>query len=238
MSLLSNQTFVITGASGGIGRAIVETLLEHDAAVCLLGRDQKRLAEVAARSEKRGRCYAADLTVEDQLQAAAEKILAESQHIDGLIHCAGIVRIGPVASASLEDFDSQFKTNVLAPFRLTQLLLPSLIEARGQVLFINSRAGLTAGPNVSQYAATKHALRAVADSLRSECNEAGVRVSSLFFGDTATQMQAELRRWQGRPYNPARIIQPTDVSAIVLALLALPRTAEITDVMIRPMMKT
>jgi NADP-dependent 3-hydroxy acid dehydrogenase YdfG len=238
MPLLSNQIVVITGASGGMGQAIVQTMLEHGAIVCLLGRDKKRLAEVAARSEKRGRCYAADLTAEGQLHAAVEKILAENQRIDGLIHCAGIVRTGSVASASTEDFDRQFKTNVLAPFRLTQLLLPSLIKARGQVLFINSRAGLTAGPNVSQYAATKHALRAVADSLRSECNAAGVRVSSLFFGDTATPMQADLRRQQSRPYDPKRIIQPADVSAIVLALLALPRTAEITDVMIRPMTKT
>src|SRR5450759_741926 len=169
MALLSNQTIVITGASGGIGQAITQALSEQGAIVCLSGRNQELLSEVAARSEKRGRCYPADLTVEVELQTAVKAILAENQRINAFIHCAAIIKIESVATASAEDFDRQFKTNVLAPFRLTQLLLPSLIEARGQVVFINSSAGLNAGPNVSQYAGTKHALRAFADSLRGEC---------------------------------------------------------------------
>jgi len=238
MALLSNQTIVITGASGGIGQAITQALSEQGAIVCLSGRNQELLSEVAARSEKRGRCYPADLTVEVELQTAVKAILAENQRINALIHCAAIIKIESVATASAEDFDRQFKTNVLAPFRLTQLLLPSLIEARGQVVFINSSAGLNAGPNVSQYAGTKHALRAFADSLRGECNPSGVRVCSLFLGDTATPMQAAVRRQQGRPYDPKRVIQPADVAAVTIAVLSLPRTAEITDVMIRPMVKT
>ena len=105
-------------------------------------------------------------------------------------------------------------------------------------MFTNSSAGLNAAPNVSQYAATKHALTALANSLRGECNASGVRVCSLFLGDTATPMQANVRRQQGRPYDPKRVIQPEDVAAMTIAVLSLPRTAEVTDVMIRPMAKT
>jgi short-subunit dehydrogenase len=237
MALFSNQTIVITGASGGVGQAIAQALSEQGAIVCLSGRNRERLNEVAARSE-RARCYPADLTVEVELQAAVKAILAENQRIDALIHCAAIIMIESVATASGEDFERQFRTNVLAPFRLTQLLLPALTEARGQVVFINSSAGLNAGPTVSQYAGTKHALKAFADSLRGECNASGVRVCSLFLGDTATPMQAAVRRQQGRPYDPKRVIQPADVAAVTTAVLGLPRTAEITDVMIRPMAKT
>jgi short-subunit dehydrogenase len=239
MALFSNQTIVITGASGGIGRAIALALAEQGATVCLSGRDRKRLSEVAARiSEKRARCYPADITAEEELRTAVKAMLAENQRIDALIHCAAIIMIQPVATAPAEDFDRQFKTNVIAPFLLTQLLLPSLIEAQGQVVFLNSSAGLNAGPNVSQYAATKHALKALADSLRGECNASGVRVCSLFLGDTATPMQAEVRRQQGRPYDPKRVIQPEDVAAMAIAVLGLARTAEVTNVMIRPMAKT
>jgi short-subunit dehydrogenase len=239
MALFSNQTILITGASGGIGEAIAHALSREDATVCLSGRNEERLNQVAARiSPKKVRCYPADLTVDEQLQAAINKMLAENQRIDALIHCAAIIVIEPVATASAQDFERQFKANVLAPFRLTQLLLPSLIEAEGQILFVNSSAGMNARPNVSQYAATKHALRALADSLRGECNASGVRVCSLFLGDTATPMQAAVRAQQKRPYDPKRIIQPEDVAAMTMAVLSLPRTAEVTDVMIRPMAKT
>ena len=239
MALFSNQTIVITGASGGIGRAIALALAKQGATVCLSGRNQERLNEVAAQlPEKKAFCYPADLTVEEELQAAVKAILAENKRIDALIHCAAIIVIEPVVTALPEDFDRQYRTNVLAPFRLTQLLLPSLIEAQGQIVFLNSSAGLNAGPNVSQYAATKHALKAMADSLRGECNASGVRVCSLFLGDTATQMQANVRRQQGRPYDPKRVIQPEDVAAMAIAVLGLARTAEVTNVMIRPMAKT
>jgi NADP-dependent 3-hydroxy acid dehydrogenase YdfG len=239
MALFSKHTVIITGASGGVGRAIALALAERGATVCLSGRNHERLYEIAGQvAGKRGRCYPADLTVEEDMQAAVKAILGENRRIDALIHCAAIIAIEAVATASLDDFDRQFRTNVLAPFRLTQLLLPSLIEAQGQVAFINSSAGLNARPNVSQYAATKHALRAVADSLRGECNASGVRVCSFFLGDTATPMQAALRAQQGRLYDPSRIIQPEDVAAMIVAVLGLPRSAEVTDITIRPMAKT
>jgi short-subunit dehydrogenase len=239
MALFSDQTVFITGAGGGIGQAIANALAKHGATVCLSGRNRERLNKVAAHlPEKKARCYPADLTVEEELQAMTTTVLSENEHINALIHCAAIIAIEPFATASAEMFDLQFKTNVRAPFRLTQLLLPSLVAAEGQLVFINSSAGLNARPNVSQYAATKHALKAVADSLRGECNASGVRVCSLFLGDTATPMQAKVRAQQGRSYDPKRIIQPEDVAALTIAVLALPRTAEVTDVMIRPMEKT
>jgi NADP-dependent 3-hydroxy acid dehydrogenase YdfG len=239
MTLFSGQTILVTGASGGVGEAIARALGERGATVCLSGRNHERLKKVAAQlPEKRARCYPVDLTVEKELQDVVRTMVAENRRIDALIHCAAIIVMEPVATASAKDFERQFKTNVLGPFRLTQLLLSRLISSQGQVVFINSSAGLNARASISQYAATKHALKAVADSLRDECNTLGVRVCSLFLGDTATPMQAAIRVQQKRTYEPKRIIQPMDVAAIVIAVLALPRTAEVTDVMIRPMAKT
>ena len=235
----SNRVVLVTGASGGIGRAVALALAGQGATVCLSGRNRERLGEVASQiPERRARCYPADLTVEKELQFAVRAMLSENHRVDALIHCAAIIAIGSVAQASSTDFELQFRANVLAPFRLTQLLLPSLIQTQGQVIFFNSSAGLNARSNVSQDAATKHALRAVADGLREECNSSGVRVCSLFLGDTATEMQAAIRAQQGRVYEPELLIQPADVAAMVVAVLALPRTSEVTNVMIRPMAKT
>lgn len=238
MALFSGQRIFITGASGGIGSAIAHRLGKQGATLCLSGRNPQRLQAIAAQMpEQRTRCYPADLIEEKELEGAVRSVLAENERIDVLVHCAAIIVMEPIATATAADFDRQFKTNVLGPFRLTQLLLPSLIAAQGQVVFINSSAGLDARANASQYAATKHALKAVADSLRSECNRSGVRVSSLFLGATATAMQAALRAQQSRSYDGNRIVQPEDVADTLSAVLALPRTAEVTDLIIRPMAK-
>jgi NADP-dependent 3-hydroxy acid dehydrogenase YdfG len=235
MALFSGQTILVTGASGGVGEAMARRLGEQGATVCLTGRNRQRLEEIARQlPEGRGRSYPADLTVEDELEKAARHVRAENQRLDAVVHCAAIILLGSVAEAAAQDFEKQFQTNVLGPFRLTQLLLPALISSRGQVVFINSSAGRQASAGVSQYAATKHALRAVAESLRDECSAAGVRICSLFLGSTATSMQAAIREEQERSYEPERLIQPADVAEMVAAILALPRTAEVTDLVMRP----
>ena len=104
-------------------------------------------------------------------------------------------------------------------------------------MFINSSAGVSAKATVGAYAATKHALKAVADSLREEVNAAGVRVTSLYVGRTATRMQAELHAQEGKAYDPSGLIQPEDVASLTLHALSLPRTVEVTDVFLRPMRK-
>jgi NADP-dependent 3-hydroxy acid dehydrogenase YdfG len=239
MAIFTGQTILVTGASGGIGEAISRALGDQGATVCLAGRNRQRLRAIAGgMSAQRTQCYLADLTVEKEVHSIARKVLADHQRVDALVHCAAVIVMGAIATASVENFDRQFHANVLGPFRLTQLLLPALIASQGQVVFTNSSAGLTAHAGVSQYAATKHALKAVADSLREECNSAGVRVCSLFLGATATPMQAGVRAQQKRAYEPDKLIQSNDVARIVAAVLALPRTAEVTDVVMRPTAKT
>jgi short-subunit dehydrogenase len=115
--------------------------------------------------------------------------------------------------------------------------LPLLKMQKGQIVFINSSVGLVSKANLSQYAATKHALRAFADSLREEVNEMGIRVLSVFPGRTATPMQEMIFNWEGKDYPPTRLLQPQDVAAVVIHALSLPRTAEVTDISIRPMAK-
>jgi NADP-dependent 3-hydroxy acid dehydrogenase YdfG len=135
-------------------------------------------------------------------------------------------------------FARQIAANLVGPYTLLQQLLPLLIEAKGQVVFINSTQGLRAAAEVGQFAATQHAMKAVADSLRDEVNASGVRVMSLFLGRTATERQRAIFAAEGRPYPPQRLIQPSDIAELVLSLLRLPRTAEVTDIIVRPMQKT
>jgi NADP-dependent 3-hydroxy acid dehydrogenase YdfG len=104
-------------------------------------------------------------------------------------------------------------------------------------VFVNSSVGLNARANVGQYAATKHALKALADSLRDEVNADAVRVLSVFLGRTATPMQASVHEMEGKEYHPERLLLPEDVAAVVINALSLPRSAEVTDINIRPLIK-
>ncbi|HEY2711147.1 MAG TPA: SDR family NAD(P)-dependent oxidoreductase [Chthoniobacterales bacterium] len=238
MALFAKRIFLVTGASGGVGEAIARRLGDNGATVWLSGRNLRRLDRLAEQlPTRRGRPIPGDLTVEDEFQKVVRQVMARPGHLDGIIHCAATISLASFATASKEDFEKQFGINVLVPFRLTQLLLPALTSSKGLVVFINSTAGRTALADVGQYAATKHALRALADSLRDECNAAGVRVCSIFLGSTATSMQAAVRAKQKRAYHPERLIQPDDVAQMVSGILALPQTAEVTDIIMRPTVK-
>ena len=237
---LADRFAVVTGASSGIGRAVALALARAGVRSCLIGRNVERLAETvaAAQSFAPATAFALDLTNDERLQALIRFLETDAGHVDVLFHGAGVIHQGLSEHADLEHFDLQYATNLRAPYLLTQRLLPLLVKARGQIVFVNSSAGLAANrPEIAQYAATKHALKAVADSLRAEVNPKGVRVLSLYLGRTATAMQEALFKQEGRRYRAATLLQPEDVAMMVLAALALPPTAEVTDISIRPMMK-
>lgn len=234
----AGQGAVVTGASSGIGRALAVALAAEGAGVWMLGRKPAALQATADAARSTGavaRPYPIDLTVDADVAAFAEHIAREAPTVHLLVHAAAIFARSPVAAAAGDEFDAQWAVNLRAPYLLTARLLPLLTAAPGQVVFLNSTAGLAGRAGVAQYSATKHALRGLADSLRDEVNASGVRVLSVFLGRTATPMQAVLHDLERRPYRPERLVQPEDVAQVVLAALAVPRTAEVTDVTIRPM---
>jgi len=237
---LQGKTAVVTGATGGVGRSIAIALAREGARVALLGRRAGILGDVArecAASGSKVVPYTIDLLKDRQIHNLRQKIIRDFGGVDILVHSAGVIVRSNLAAASLFDFDRQYRCNVRAPFALTQLFLPSLSKRQGQIVFINSTAGLMAAAGISQYAATKHALKALADSFREELNPLGVRVLSVFLGRTATPMQAGLCAEEGLDYRPERLIQPSQVAESVVGALILGKEAEVMDIRIRPMLK-
>lgn len=237
---LAGQAALVTGASGAIGGAIADGLARAGAALLLNGRDRERLEAAAARARDLGaagaHAWPADLAADGAAAELAARARETLGGVDVLVHALGLFAAGTIAEGTLEDLDRQYRVNLRAPWALTRALLPALEERRGQVVFINSSAGLHPARGAwGAYAATKHALRALADSLRDEVNRQGVRVISVYPGRTASAMQEQVKEWEGRPYHPERLLQPADVAAAVLSALSLPRTAEVTDLSVRPM---
>ena len=237
---LTNQIALVTGASSGIGKAIALALAAEGTTLCLVGRILEKLetvADAARRTARDVRCIPTDLTCDEDIHHLAARLQRDLDRVDLLIHCAGHCVPGRVESVVIGDLDRQYRINVRAPYLLTQALLPMLRSCRGQIVFVNSSAGFLASANLSQYAATKHALRAIADSLRQEVNADGIRVLSIYPGRTASPMQAAVHAMEGKVYDPDRLVQPEDISALVITALSLPRTAEVTDIHVRPFLK-
>jgi short-subunit dehydrogenase len=241
MSQLNEQIAIVTGASGGIGGAIAAALAAHGATVYLSGRDRAKLEAGAARlltASCRAVAWPMDLTVDLEVERLVDHVKERLGRLDILVHCAGTIDYGKLEEAPVASLDRQYNANVRGPLLLTQGLLPLLKKPRGQIVFINSSVGLTAKANAGHYSATKHALKALADALREEVNEDGVRVLSVFPGRTATPFNEPLRAKEGGPYRPELLLQPEDIANVVLSAVTLPWTAEVTNVSIRPMRKS
>jgi NAD(P)-dependent dehydrogenase (short-subunit alcohol dehydrogenase family) len=232
---LRGKVALVTGASGDIGRAIAVELLFAGVEVFMLARNVTKLVEPPPPEKFREKCrfIVADLTDANAIGRVAAEI-SSRRGLDVLVLSSGIYE----RSRDPAIFEHQIAANLVGPYSLIQRLLPLLIEAHGQVVFMNSTQGLRAAGEVGQYAATQHAMKAVADSLRDEINASGVRVTSIFLGRTATERQRAIFALERRPYSPERLIQPADVAQIVVAILKLPYTSEVTDVVLRPMQKT
>ncbi|MFD7440513.1 SDR family oxidoreductase [Streptomyces sp. NPDC059909] len=225
-------THLITGAGSGIGAAVARRLHERGDELLLLARDAGRAKELA-QSYPGSRTLVGDLAAPDRLSwAFSHQTMPE--RLDSLLHIAGIVDLGRIGDLTPKTWHAQLDVNLVAPAELTRLMLPQLRVAQGTVIFVNSGAGLNAHAEWGAYAASKHGLKALADSLRHEEKPNGVRVTSVYPGRTAGPMQAKVHQQEGKEYDAAQWIDPESVATTILTALDLPRDAEINDLTVRP----
>jgi NAD(P)-dependent dehydrogenase (short-subunit alcohol dehydrogenase family) len=238
---LTGLTALVTGAGSGIGRATAIALADQGMRVILVGRRESLLHEAEQEiSHGNGHAIArsCDLADADSVTRLVQTVMEDlAGRLAILVHSAAMYSIGAVEDTSVGQFDLVFRTNVRAPLQLTQLLLPAIRRAHGDIVFVNSSAALHSPPNVSLYAASKAALTALADSLRQEVNSAGIRVLSVYPGRVATPMQEAISLADNREYVPDQLLQPTDVAQLIVNALLLGTTAELTDLHVRPLYK-
>lgn len=225
------RTHVVTGASSGIGAAVARALYLRGDELILVARNDERAHELTTAYDG-ARVVVADLTQPDHLES---RLAAGTlpPRVDSLLHIAGVVDLSPVADLPFDQLREQIDVNLVAPVVLTRAWLPALRAARGLVLFVNSSAGLSASAGWSAYAASKFGLRAVADSLRAEELEHGVRVTTVYPSRTATPMQAKVHEQEVSAYDASRFVRAESVAASILHVLDLPADAAIPELTIR-----
>lgn len=218
---------LVTGATGGMGTAIVAELsATHD--VVALGRSSAALDELAAATG----CRTQLLELIDF--AAFASVAAALPRVDVLVHAAAIAPRLAVAAASVDDWELVLRSNVIAPAELTRVLLPQLHAAEGTVVFIGSGAGTRAIPGSAVYTASKHALKAVADVLRIDEASTRLRVATVAPGQTDTPLLRTDNESAGEPYEPEKYIRPSSVADAVRFVVDAPADVHITDIAVRP----
>ena len=163
---MTSRRALITGASTGIGRACAERLARGGWSV-LAG--VRREGDAPPGTEE----ILLDVTDPDRIAAAAERV----EELDALVNNAGIALAVPLEFIPLDELRRQLETNVVGQVAVTQALLPALRRSQGRVVFMGSIAGRSALPFLGPYAASKHALEAIADSLRVEVRPFGIHVA-------------------------------------------------------------
>ena len=148
MGSLDGRTAVVTGAGSGVGQGIALALAAEGARLCLVGRTAATLSGTAEASGDRASatCYVVDLMDDDGVLRLGEQLRLDVGPIDVLVHSAGVHAIGELETMPVAEVDRQYRTNVRAPYLLTQALLPQLRLAHGQVVFINSSIGVSRAP--------------------------------------------------------------------------------------------
>ena len=220
---------LITGAAGGLGRALAQRFHQGNWRVVVTDQNAAGLAQLGHEMPLAG-SIPADLRSAANCREVIERTLGRVGRLDALINAAGVWREGPVEDFSEEDFDLLLAVNLKAPFFMCAAAIPHLKETRGCIVNIASDAGHQGNRNAAAYCASKAALTLLSKTLALDLAPDGIRVNAVSPGDIATPMldfQAE-RYGEGDPQGykrdllklypqgaGARFIRPEEIAELV-----------------------
>jgi uncharacterized protein len=182
---------LVTGASAGIGTALVRALADRGVEVVLVARRQERLEALAADLPVAAQVLAADLADRADLDRVAARLSSTSAPVDLLVNDAGLGIYGPVVDQDPARLQALLDVNVTALVHLTRAVLPQLVaRGGGGVINVGSTAAYQPGPYSAVYGATKAFVRSFSEAVHEETRGTGVRVLLLAPGVTRTEFQA------------------------------------------------
>jgi 3-oxoacyl-[acyl-carrier protein] reductase len=196
MSILANQTAIVTGAGRGIGRAIALQFAAAGANVVCVSRTVENSEKTAAEVRATGRqawAVAVDVSSGTEVNAAAEKILQTAGRIDILVNNAGVTKDGLLMRMSEADWDTVLDTNLKGVFLFTKAMIRSFIKQRaGRIINISSVIGLIGNAGQANYAASKAGLIGLTKSTAREVASRGITVNAIAPGFIETDMTSVL----------------------------------------------
>ncbi|MEX2381158.1 MAG: SDR family oxidoreductase [Opitutales bacterium] len=222
---------IITGASQGIGAALAYFFSRNlpGCRLALLARNERKLQAVADTLEAAPFFAGCDVSDEESVARAAEKLLGEWGAPNVLINNAGAFHGAPLLEFSTEAFDRILAVNVRGVFLVTKAFLPAMIErGSGDIFNMGSMAGLKVYPGGTGYCAAKFALTGMTRVMREELKDKGIRVTLISPGPTFTPS------WEGTGIPEARMIPPEDIARAVFDVYRLSRRTVVEEITLQP----
>lgn len=225
---LSDKNVLITGASRGLGRALLETLARANARVVGVARGGDALRTAVERVRAEGgvaHAVIADVGEKDAVARIAGQAAALVGPIDVLIHNASTLGPTPLRlllDTECEDLAAVLETNLVGPFRLTKLIAgPMVLRGGGVIVHVSSDAAVAAYPRWGAYSAAKAAQDSLSRILAAELDGTGVRVLAVDPGEMDTAMHADAVP----DADPASLARPADVARVIAAMIGDPARA-------------
>lgn len=228
MDRLSRRAVLVTGATGGIGRATAAALLAGGARVAVTGRDADRLAEVAL--ELGGvPAMPADLTDDPQVAAVVAEARDRLGRLDTLVNLAGMSIPAPIAEMSVDDYAEVMDVNVRSAFLANKHFLGCVDpDAGGLIVSVSSVAGREPNATAPVYCAAKAALNMLHQGLALQVAKANVRVSLVSPGAVTSGF------WGDRQVPHDKFLTPAEVAEVIAFVVNLPSSVVLDDVVLRP----
>jgi NADP-dependent 3-hydroxy acid dehydrogenase YdfG len=245
---LAGTVALVTGASSGIGEATAFALAADGAAVALVARRKDRLEALAARiAEAGGKALVIEADVTDQQQAAqsVETTVRELGRLDTLVNNAGVMLLGPIVGAPIEEWQRMVHLNVLGLLYCTHAALPHLLSAAedeprqvADVVNVSSVAGRVNRVGNGVYSATKFGVGAFSESLRQEVATRHVRVTIIEPGATATELafhnRQEVLEDMAKNFAGIALMAAEDIANSIRYAVTQPRHVAVNEILIRP----
>ena len=244
---LDGTVALVTGTSSGIGEATARALAAEGAVVALAARRTDRIESLARELGGKGRALAltADVTNEHEAREAVERTASELGRLDIVINNAGVMLLGPIEGAPLEEWERMVQLNVLGVLYIAHAALPHLLRAADEgprgvadLVNISSVAGRSARSGAGVYNLTKFGVGAFSESLRQELTRRHLRVSLVEPGAVATELtqhlRPEIREQAAAMLADAEPLQADDIAETITFIVTRPRRMAINEVLVRP----
>lgn len=237
----AGKTALITGASSGIGAAVARSLHAHGLNVVACARRYERLTTLITSDLDRFLPVAADLGDEKQILGLFQKARDRFGGVDVLVNNAGLGHKAPLTSGATELWREMLEINVLALAVCTREAIIDMQkrEDRGHIIHISSMSAYRVTKDSAMYSATKHAVRALTESLRAELRESNskIRVSAVSPGFVETEFAEKYHRSKEaavKTYTRYKVLEPKDIADAVCFILGAPEHMQVHDLLVRP----
>jgi NADP-dependent 3-hydroxy acid dehydrogenase YdfG len=243
MENMRKPVALITGASSGIGEATARALATRGYRVAVAARRHDRLATLVSCIQNEGGegiALEMDVTQDDQVHAAVQRVYALWGRLDLLVNSAGLMLLGPIAGADTEDWRRMVTTNVLGLLYATHAVLPIMkAQGSGHIVNISSLAGRVARAGSGVYNVTKWGVGAFSEALRQECVPDRIRVTVIEPGVVNTDLASHITHTGARETALRRLhemvpLQPEDVANAIVYAVTQPAHVNVNEILIRP----